>query len=62
VARGGVVRDAELHAAAVERIRQFVETAPGDAGARRLVWMGVMESPILGGEGNREFLAYLRVG
>ena len=62
VGRGGVVRNAELHAAAVEKIREFVETAPRDAGARRLVWTGVMESPILGGEGNLEFLAYLRVG
>jgi 23S rRNA (cytidine1920-2'-O)/16S rRNA (cytidine1409-2'-O)-methyltransferase len=61
VGRGGVVRDAELHAAAVEKIRQFVETAPIGAGGRRLLWAGMIESPILGGEGNREFLAYLRV-
>ena len=55
VARGGVVRDAALHAAAVEKIRAFVASAlPG------LVWSGVIESPILGGEGNKEFLACLR--
>jgi 23S rRNA (cytidine1920-2'-O)/16S rRNA (cytidine1409-2'-O)-methyltransferase len=55
VARGGVVRDAALHAAAVDKIRVFVGAAlPG------LVWSGVIESPILGGEGNKEFLACLR--
>jgi len=55
VARGGVVRDAALHAEAVEKIRAFVAAAlPG------LVWSGVIESPILGGEGNKEFLACLR--
>jgi len=55
VARGGVVRDAALHAKAVEKIRAFVAgTLPG------LVWSGVIESPILGGEGNKEFLACVR--
>jgi 23S rRNA (cytidine1920-2'-O)/16S rRNA (cytidine1409-2'-O)-methyltransferase len=55
VARGGVVRDAALHAEAVEKIRAFVGAAlPG------LTWSGVIESPILGGEGNKEFLACLR--
>ena len=56
VARGGVVRDPSLHAQAVEKIRAFVS-----ASLPRLVWTGVMESPILGGEGNKEFLACLRV-
>jgi len=56
VARGGVVRDAALHEEAVEKIRSFTETSlPG------LTWSGVIESPILGGEGNKEFLACLRV-
>jgi 23S rRNA (cytidine1920-2'-O)/16S rRNA (cytidine1409-2'-O)-methyltransferase len=55
VARGGVVRDAALHAQAVEKIRAFVAgTLPS------LAWSGVIESPILGGEGNKEFLACLR--
>lgn len=54
VARGGVVRDAAKHAEAVEKIRVFVETLPA------LRWAGVIESPILGGEGNKEFLACLR--
>ena len=55
VGKGGVVRDPALHERAVEKIRAFVGTLPG------LVWSGVMESPILGGEGNKEFLACLRV-
>ncbi len=54
VGRGGVVRDPALHEQAVEKIRAFVATVPG------LEWSGVMESPILGGEGNKEFLACLR--
>ena len=49
----GVVRDAALHAQAVEKIRAF---ATGTLG---LVWSGCLESPILGGEGNKEFLACL---
>jgi 23S rRNA (cytidine1920-2'-O)/16S rRNA (cytidine1409-2'-O)-methyltransferase len=54
VARGGVVRDPAKHAEAVEKIRAFLETLPS------LRWEGVIESPILGGEGNKEFLACLR--
>ncbi len=62
VARGGVVKDPALHTAAVERIRAFVEQMPASAAGLRLKWDGVIESPILGGEGNKEFLACLRVG
>jgi 23S rRNA (cytidine1920-2'-O)/16S rRNA (cytidine1409-2'-O)-methyltransferase len=54
VGKGGVVRDPALHDQAVEKIRTFVENQPG------LVWSGLIESPILGGEGNKEFLACLR--
>jgi 23S rRNA (cytidine1920-2'-O)/16S rRNA (cytidine1409-2'-O)-methyltransferase len=54
VGRGGVVRDPALHERAVEKIRAFVATLPGVA------WTGVVESPILGGEGNKEFLACIR--
>ncbi len=54
VGRGGVVRDAALHARAVEKIHAFVTGQPGAA------WSGCIESPILGGEGNKEFLACLR--
>lgn len=64
VGRGGVVRDAALHGAAVARIRDFVEKMPASpqpgGGALRLEWHGHIESPILGGEGNKEFLACLR--
>ena len=55
VARGGVVREPELHEQAVEKIRSFVTGLPGVA------WRGVLESPILGGEGNKEFLTCLSI-
>jgi 23S rRNA (cytidine1920-2'-O)/16S rRNA (cytidine1409-2'-O)-methyltransferase len=64
VSRGGIVRDPLLHDAAVARIREFVERMPAsprvDGTAIRLTWCGHIESPILGGEGNKEFLACLR--
>jgi 23S rRNA (cytidine1920-2'-O)/16S rRNA (cytidine1409-2'-O)-methyltransferase len=49
----GVVRDATLHAEAVEKIRLLAGTLP-------VRWEGCIPSPILGGEGNTEFLACLR--
>jgi len=55
VGKGGVVRDPELHAAVVERVR---ELATG-LGCRV---HGVTESPILGPKGNREFLIHLGKG
>jgi len=54
VGKGGIVRDPAGHEAAVSRIRDFVT---GTLGRK---WEGVIESPILGGEGNKEFLACLR--
>ncbi len=54
VGRGGIVRDSALHARAVEKIRAFATTRLG------LEWAGCIESPILGAEGNKEFLACLR--
>ena len=64
VGRGGIVRDPLLHEAAVTRIRDFVEKMPAvpcaDGGIVKLEWCGHIESPILGGEGNKEFLACLR--
>jgi 23S rRNA (cytidine1920-2'-O)/16S rRNA (cytidine1409-2'-O)-methyltransferase len=54
VGKGGVVRDPALHTQAVEKIRAFV------AASTNLEWAGCIESPILGGEGNKEFLACLR--
>ena len=64
VSRGGIVRDPLLHDAAVARIRDFVEKMPpsprADGTAIRLEWCGHIASPILGGEGNKEFLTCLR--
>jgi len=56
-----VVKDPAMHALAVERIEAFVRQMPPTSTGLALVWQGVMESPILGGEGNREFLAYLKL-
>ena len=50
VGKGGVVRDAEMQTAAVADIKQFI------AGQSRWSVIGHIESPIQGGEGNREFL------
>jgi 23S rRNA (cytidine1920-2'-O)/16S rRNA (cytidine1409-2'-O)-methyltransferase len=61
VGRGGVVKDPVMHALAVERIGTFVRQMPGRSSGEVLKWQGVMESPILGGEGNREFLAWLKL-
>jgi 23S rRNA (cytidine1920-2'-O)/16S rRNA (cytidine1409-2'-O)-methyltransferase len=55
VGRGGIVREPELHARAVDRIRTFV--------AEQLTnwrWTGVIDSPILGAQGNKEYLACIR--
>jgi 23S rRNA (cytidine1920-2'-O)/16S rRNA (cytidine1409-2'-O)-methyltransferase len=52
VGKGGIVRDPALHRAACER----VERAVRDLGFET----AIMESPILGAEGNKEFLLYAR--
>jgi 23S rRNA (cytidine1920-2'-O)/16S rRNA (cytidine1409-2'-O)-methyltransferase len=50
VGKGGIVREPELHQAACERV---------GASARELGFTTtIMESPILGAEGNKEFLLY----
>ena len=54
VGKGGIVRDPAGHEAAVEKIRDFVTARL----SRK--WDGVIASPILGAEGNKEFLACLR--
>ncbi len=51
---GGIVRDPALHRRAVERIRDFVTNE------LKRQWMGVVNSPIKGMDGNREFLAWLK--
>jgi 23S rRNA (cytidine1920-2'-O)/16S rRNA (cytidine1409-2'-O)-methyltransferase len=51
IEKGGIVRDPSAHERAVERVRGCIVAN----GALR---SDVIESPILGGEGNREFLLY----
>lgn len=50
VGKGGIVRDAAAHAAAVEKVRAWIAAQPG--------WrpLGVLPSPVTGGSGNAEFL------
>jgi len=56
VGKGGVVRDPAIHRQVCERAAAWVAAQPG--------WsvIGIIESPILGPEGNREFLLYARRG
>jgi 23S rRNA (cytidine1920-2'-O)/16S rRNA (cytidine1409-2'-O)-methyltransferase len=54
VGKGGVVRDPEVHREVCERAAAWVAAQPGWA------VVGIVESPILGPEGNREFLLYAR--
>jgi 23S rRNA (cytidine1920-2'-O)/16S rRNA (cytidine1409-2'-O)-methyltransferase len=56
VGKGGVVRDPSVHRVVCERAAAWVAAQPG--------WLvvGIVESPILGPEGNREFLLYARRG
>lgn len=51
VGKGGIVRDAEAQQAAVEKVRSSLT----EIGTKRT---DVIDSPILGVEGNREFLLY----
>jgi len=51
VGKGGIVRDEAAQFAAVEKVRQALV---GQGCART----EVIDSPILGAEGNREFLLY----
>lgn len=55
VGKGGIVRDPAAQAGAVERVRACVEEQGGDL-------VEVIDSPILGREGNREFLLHSRFG
>jgi 23S rRNA (cytidine1920-2'-O)/16S rRNA (cytidine1409-2'-O)-methyltransferase len=51
VGKGGIVRDEAAQAASVEKVKRAVH----NLGARQIE---TIESPILGAEGNREFLLY----
>jgi 23S rRNA (cytidine1920-2'-O)/16S rRNA (cytidine1409-2'-O)-methyltransferase len=53
VGKGGIVRDPAAHRLAVERVRATVLELGGEV-------LDVMDSPILGMEGNREFLLHGR--
>jgi 23S rRNA (cytidine1920-2'-O)/16S rRNA (cytidine1409-2'-O)-methyltransferase len=50
VGKGGIVRDPELHQGACDKVRACVEELN--------FAVEIMESPITGAEGNREFLLY----
>ena len=54
VGKGGVVRDPRLHEVACERIHRFIAARPG--------WtvLGIVASPIMGTDGNKEFLIAAR--
>jgi len=54
-AKGGVVRDPEVH-------RRVLREVAGRAQGLGIGMRGVIASPILGPEGNREFMAYLGTG
>jgi 23S rRNA (cytidine1920-2'-O)/16S rRNA (cytidine1409-2'-O)-methyltransferase len=51
VGKGGIVKDPALHGKSIDRVR----VAAGDIG---FTIKGVIESPIQGAEGNREFLLH----
>ena len=53
IGKGGIVRDPARHDRAVEKIRAFVTEELGRE------WKGLIDSPITGTDGNREFLAWL---
>jgi 23S rRNA (cytidine1920-2'-O)/16S rRNA (cytidine1409-2'-O)-methyltransferase len=54
VGKGGIVRDPAGHQAAIERVRECVAGIGGSD-------VEVIDSPILGAEGNKEFLMYTRL-
>lgn len=54
VGKGGIVRDPELHRAACDKVEQAVREMGFDT--------RIVDSPILGAEGNREFLLHAHRG
>ena len=54
VGKGGIVREPEKHAAVVEKVNEYAVSVG-------LEVLGVIDSPILGAEGNKEFLACYRL-
>ncbi|MGC1298142.1 MAG: TlyA family RNA methyltransferase [Alloacidobacterium sp.] len=53
IGKGGIVRDPAAHQLAIEKVRACITSLGGEA-------IEVKDSPILGAEGNREFLLYAR--
>ncbi len=53
ISKGGIVRDPALHQRAVDKIHDFV------INDLKREWLQVIDSPITGTDGNREFLALL---
>jgi 23S rRNA (cytidine1920-2'-O)/16S rRNA (cytidine1409-2'-O)-methyltransferase len=51
VGRGGIIKDAKIHAEVIDRVRTGIERYG-------FTCHGVIESPIAGATGNKEFLAY----
>jgi 23S rRNA (cytidine1920-2'-O)/16S rRNA (cytidine1409-2'-O)-methyltransferase len=49
----GVISDPSVHERVLNQLREFVRAQPG------LRWQGVVESPLLGPAGNKEFLALI---
>jgi 23S rRNA (cytidine1920-2'-O)/16S rRNA (cytidine1409-2'-O)-methyltransferase len=49
----GVIRDAVIHERVLEELRNFVAEQSG------LSWRNVVESPLLGPAGNKEFLVLI---
>jgi 23S rRNA (cytidine1920-2'-O)/16S rRNA (cytidine1409-2'-O)-methyltransferase len=54
VGKGGIVRDPAAHQLAIDRVSAAVRELRGEV-------LSVMDSPILGMEGNREFLLHARL-
>lgn len=54
VGRGGIVRDPAIHAAVCDSVRGVIESL-------RMRILGLIPSPVIGGDGNREFLIGARL-
>lgn len=55
ISKGGIVRNPELHQRAVDKIHQFITKE------LEHTWIKCIDSPIKGTDGNREFLAWLKM-
>lgn len=53
VGRGGIIKDPKVHQEVIERVTSGIKQHGFDL-------IGVIDSPILGGSGNKEFLAYFK--